>query len=126
MWALAEVYIVTLLIDCNVAVLQLIYQLTLIVLSLVLKELERVSLGNIFPDQLVLALEELFHLVFYLLEVAFPYYDALRSGDIIIKSVLNGRTDTELRTGEQLLNGLCHKVGRRVPEGVLTAVVFPC
>ena len=45
--------------------------------------------------------------------------------DIIVKTILNSGTDTELNTGIQLLQCLCHQMRRCMPERMLCLRIFP-
>ena len=45
---------------------------------------------------------------------------------IIIKAVVNGRPDGKFYIGKQVLNGLCHHMGGRMPDGMQSLFAFRC
>ena len=82
------------------------------------------GLGYFLAYEMLFLAGQLYHLVLDLLEV--------RVGDgpvpqihVIVESVLDRRTDTELDAGIEQLQGLGHQVGRRVPERGLGLLVLP-
>ena len=46
--------------------------------------------------------------------------------DVVVETGIHCRTNAELHTFVQSLDGLSHEVGRRVPEGSLTFWIVPC
>ena len=109
----------------DVTVFQVGNELVLIRLPLVAEELQRIALGDVATHKGLLALHQLHHLLFDVGEDRLADHHALSGHDVVVESVFNGRTDTELSAGIELLQGLGHKVGGSVPEGVLALFVLP-
>ena len=83
-----------------------------------------IGLADLDALEVFLSLSELQHLLFDLGEIRFG-----KGGPgevhIIVETILDGGTDSEFHTGIEAFEGLCHKVGRRMPENVLGFFVFP-
>ena len=94
---------------CDGTVLKLADELALVLVSLLLEMLHGFRLGDIDPGVILLLAGELKHPLLYLREVSVR--DLVTSEiDIIIETILDGRSDTELDSGEQVLKSLSHKV----------------
>ncbi len=108
----------------DVSVLKLAYKLALVDFAAVAEHTERVGLGNVLADDILLAAGKLEHLLLYFREILGG--DLMLAGIyVVIESVFDGRTDSELHTGVKFLKGLCEKVRRRVPERMFPFGVIP-
>ena len=105
-------------------VFKVIDELALQVLALVAEELQCVGLADVGTHDVLVLLREFHHLLLNLGEVSVGQR-GVTGVDVIIETVLDGRANTELHAGVQLLQGLGQQVRRRVPEGVLALGVFP-
>ena len=122
--ATAQVREIALCISSNVTVFKVIDELALQALALVAEELQCVGLADVGTHDVLVLLHEFHHLLFNLGEVSVGQR-GVTGVDVIIETVLDGRANTELHAGVQLLQGLGQQVRRRVPEGMLALGVFP-
>ena len=122
---LTQIGEVTLCISGYMTVLQLRNQLTFITLSFVAKRFQCLCLGDGFLHQCLFLRAQLVHLVLDSRKVRILDNYALRRHHVVIESVLNSRTDTELNARIQLLQRLCHQVRTGVPESMLCLRIIP-
>ena len=106
------------------SVLKFADEFALVGLVAVAKHLECIRLGDVFADDGFLACYEFLHLLLDLREV-FGGDLVFSRIDVVVESVFDGRSDTELYAGVQFLKGFGEEVGRRVPESVLAFGVVP-
>ena len=109
----------------DMPVFKVVNQFALVVLTPLAELLERIGFGDGFLHQLFFARTQLHHLCLNSGEVAILNHLSLSGIDIIVETILNSRTYTELNTRIQLLQRLRHQVRRGVPEGVLRLGVVP-
>ena len=107
------------------SVLQLRDKLTLICLTFLSEVGKSVCFAYVFAAEHLLALLYLLHLLLYTRQVRL--FDGLTVSreNIVIETVLDSRTYTELNTGIQLLQCLSHEVRRGVPECMLGFLIVP-
>ena len=125
MRAAAEVGEVALGVGGDVAVFEVGDKFILVGLTAIAEELERIGLGNGGAVERFLSLGYFDHFLLDLSEIFFANHNTFGGHYIVVKTIFDGGTDTELRTGPEFLNGFGHKVCRGVPEGVFTFGVFP-
>ena len=106
-------------------VLQLGYQLAFIRLSFVAKSLEGIGFGDGVLYYLLFLRAELHHLRLDSGKIGILDNHSLGGHDVVIETVLDGRTDTELDTRIEFLQRLRHEVGRGMPEGMFRLRVVP-
>ena len=123
--AAAEVGVCALRVRGDMSVFELCNKFVFIGLPVVAEEFERVVLRYALAHEGFLAGNEFLHLLLDFREIAFADADALRRHHVVVETVFNGGTDTELRAGPKFLHGFCHEVGRGVPKGVLAFCVVP-
>ena len=99
-------------------------QLAFIDFVAVAKHLQRVGFRDVFAHDLLLALGKLEHFLLDLRKI-FGRDLVLARIYIIIETVFDCRTDTEFHSGIKFLQRLGQKVGRRVPERMLSLGVVP-
>ncbi len=109
---------------CDSAVFKLRDKFLLVLVAFFGEVLHGICFGNLYAAEVFLAAGKFQHLVLNGLEVC------LREGSaahvyVIVEAVFNCGPNAELHAGEKGLQGLCHKVGGRVPEHALGFVVFP-
>ena len=114
----------TLRIGGDVAVFKLGDKFALIFLVAVAEELQSVVLRYVGTHYCLVLLGKLKHLGFDFCEIVGCELVVTRV-DIVVETILNGRADTELHAGIQLLQRLGKEVSRAVPECVLAFGVFP-
>ena len=120
----AKVGEIALCIGCNVTVLEFGDQLTFICFATVPEHFECIGLGDIGTHNLLVLLGKFKHFCFDSREIG--CCDGMAVGvDVVIKAVLNSRTDTELNAGEKFLQRLCKEVCRTVPESMFAFIVIP-
>ena len=121
----AKVGEITLCISCDVSVFQFGNQFVLVRLTAVAEELQGIFLRYVAAHERFLALHEFLHLLFNLWEVGHAQSHAFGWHDVVVETILDGRTDAELCARPEFLQGLGHEVGRSVPEGVFAFFVIP-
>ena len=107
-----------------VAVLKFADKLALVLLVAVAKHFHRIGFGYVGSDNRLFLLSELNHLGFDFGEVG-GCYGVTVGVDVVVESVFNGRSYTELHARVELLESFGEKVGRTVPESVLAFRVIP-
>ena len=122
----AEVGEVTLGIGGNGTVFKVLLDvLTFVGLACCGKCLEGIGLGHLLAHHRLFLRSQFLHLRLNLREVALLDALAVLQQHIIEETILDGRSESELDAGVQLLQCFCQQVGRRVPEGVLALFVIP-
>ncbi len=106
------------------AVFQFGDELLLVLVTLLGEVGHRIGLGDLDAAEILLLAGELQHLVLDGLEIGIRQGAAVHV-HVIVETVLDGRADAELDTGEEGLEGLGHQVGRTVPEHFLGLVILP-
>ena len=106
------------------AVLEVVYELALVVVALLGEILHGVGLGHLPAFEGLLAAGKLYHLVLHGLEVGLGNLPSSQV-DIIVETRLHGRAYAELYSWIQRLQCLGHKVGRRVPEYLFRLGIVP-
>ena len=115
----AQICKVTLSIGRNMSVFQFFNQLILICLSFLGKESQSIGLGDFLAHNSFLTLGHFDHFLFDLGKVCLTDDNTLRRHHVVIETVLNSRTDTELHARIEFLQSLCQQVGRSMPESML-------
>ena len=121
----AKVGVSTLCVGRNLTVFEFFNEFVLVSLTTVGKELNSVSLWDVFTNECILLLHEFLHLLFNLRKVFFADAHALRGHHVVVETVFNSRTDTKLSAGPNFTDCFSHQVRRSVPKGVLRFSVFP-
>ena len=114
----------TLRIGCDRTISQLADQLSLIFFTAVAKHLQSVRLRDALTLDLLLLGYQLLHLRLDSGKVALLDHGLTRIY-IIVKTILDSRTDTELNARIQLLQRLSHQVRARMPESMLAFLIVP-
>ena len=120
----AEVCKRTLRIGRNLTVFQLTDKLGFIFFTSVTKHFQRVSFRYILTFDLLFLSHQFQHFSFDSRKIAF-FDNSVTRIHVIVESILDSRSDTELDAGIQFLQSFSHQVGTRVPECMLTFFVFP-
>ena len=108
--------------DC--AVFKFADELAFVGFAAVTEHLQGIGLGDIAAHDRLFGACKLEHFLFYLGEVGCCNLIFARV-DVIVETILDGRTDAEFNTGIKLLKGFGQQVRRAVPEGVFAFWVFP-
>ena len=114
----------TLRIGSDRTISQLTDQLSFIFFSAVAKHLQSILLRDALTLDLLLLGHQLLHLRLDCGEVALLDHGLTRIY-IIVKTILDSRTDTELNARIQLLQRLSHQVCARMPESMLAFLIVP-
>ena len=109
----------------DVAVFQFGNQFTLVSFASVAEHLQSICLGYALAHKLLLACSQFNHFLFDGRQIALFDCHAIPRINVVIESVLNGRTDTELNARIKFLQSLCQQVRACMPESVLALLVFP-
>ena len=120
----AEVGETAAVVERDGAVLEVLNKLDLIDLFAVTKDLESLSLRHFTTGDGSLGLNELHHFLLDLGEVLAGDL-VFAEVDVVIETVLDGRSDTEFYAGVEFLQSRSKKVGGGVPEGMLALFVVP-
>ena len=121
----AEVGECTLRVGGDIAIFEVGNEFVFVVLPLVAKELESIVLRDGSAHHILLLLLKLHHLLFNLGKVVLADGHSFGRHHIVVETIFNGRTDAKLGAGPKFLHRFGHKVGRRVPEGVLAFCIVP-
>ena len=95
-------------IECDGTILEVADKLNLVLVTLLGEGLQCLSLRNLRANHRLLVTSEFGHLVFNLLQVSLG--DCYGRIYVIVESVVDSRTDTELNTWVECLQGLCQQV----------------
>ena len=106
------------------SVFQFRNQLALISLTSLTKHLQGIFLGNAGTDQCFFLCSQFCHFLFDSRQVTFLDHCISRIY-IVIESVLDSRTDTELNARVQFLQSFCQQMGTCMPERMLSLFIFP-
>ena len=107
----AQIGEVAVLIEGNLAVLEFIDQLNLVLVTFLRKIFEGISLGHMRAFESLLAVREFHHLLLDSREIRISKLSVTKV-NVIIESVFNSRSDAELDTRIKGFECLCHKVSR--------------
>ena len=121
--AAAEVGEIAVGIERNGAVFEGLDQFDLVGVALLGELFERFGLGNLAADERLFLTGQLHHLGFDSRKVGFG--DRHGRVDVVVETVLDGRTDAELDAGVERFERFGQQVRRGVPEGVLALFVLP-
>ena len=115
----AEVGEVALGVCCDMAVFEVGNEFVFVCLSAVAEELQGIGFADAFAHELFLLGNQFLHLLFNLREVGIAQLHSLGWHHVVVESVFDGWSDSELHTRVQLLECFGHEVSRCVPEGML-------
>ena len=122
--ATAQVGKCTLRISCDVAVFQFGNQLAFISFSTVTKHLQSICLGNVLSDNRFFLSHQFSHLFLNGRQVSFLDSRFTRV-HIIVETVFDSRTYTELDARIEFLQSFGQQVGTGMPKGMLTLLILP-
>ena len=121
----AKVGVVALGVCRDMSIFEFFNEFILVALTSVAKELQSICLGNVLTHQCFLALHEFLHFLLNLWEIRIRKLHSLRWHHVVVESVFNSRTNTELSAWIEFLKSFCHEVGRSVPESMLSFFIVP-
>ena len=124
MRAAAEISEITVGIEGDCAVFEVVYQFALVLVALLREVVKGLGLGHLPAFESLLGLGELLHLILYGLEVGIRNLTASEV-DIIIETRFNGRAYSELYARIEGLQRLGHQMSRRMPEYPFRLVIVP-
>ncbi len=120
----AEVGEVALSVEADGAVLEAVDQLQLVFVALLLEVGDGLGLGHFAAGEDFLPRGQLLHLVLDGLEVSVADH-LVAQVDVVVKAVLDGRTDPEFGAGIKCFHGFRQQVRATVPHRGLALVVLP-
>ena len=120
----AEIGKIAILVECNLAVLEFADKFELVLVTFLREIFYCIFLGDMGAFELLLTACKFQHLLLDSREIRVGKLLSAKV-NVIIESVFDSRSDTELHTRIKGFESLCHKVGRRVPENMFSFLVFP-
>src|SRR5688572_13975273 len=112
-----EIGKISLCIKSDIAILQVLQEIKLVLIAFISKVLNSFSFWNFLSYVSIVLLCQFGHFHFQLTKVFFAY-GPVAQVDIIIKTIIHGWANPEFDSRKHGLNGLGHQVCRRMPEGI--------
>ena len=122
--AAAQVGEGTVRVERDLAVLQVLDELALVLVALLLEIVHRIRLGHLLALERLLSSRQLDHLVLNRLEVGLGNLPVAQV-HVVVETDLDSRSHTELDARVERFKRFRHQVGGRMPEDVFCLLVLP-